>query len=118
MKNFKAISLFWSISMILTFCLITIFALSWKNKQLEYKKLEEEIKQITEEYLNEKEFYPKGIEVINITTKDLEEYKNDIILSVGKDKCQGNITVFNDDELKINVELNCKHYKSIHNSIK
>lgn len=111
-KQFKIISFIWGTILILVFCLLTIVALLWKNTTKEYQKIENLLVEKTNDYFQENNSYPQGIEVLTITLDDLKKsgildeikYKNDV--------CDGYIEVSNADGIVYKPYIKCHNYKT------
>ncbi len=89
MKKVSKYYIAWAVMVIIIFALLTTFGFIYKNKSNDYKKLEQNIIEATQKYVDNKFLYPDKNKSIKITIKELQENNFIGILKKGEDECTG-----------------------------
>ena len=96
LKQMNRISFFWGFFLILVVVLLTMFGFKYKSKTIDYRKLEEELTNVSEKYVESKFLYPDEKQSLKIT---LEELKNEGFienLKIDDDICDGYVILSHD----------------------
>lgn len=111
LKQMNRISVVWGVLLGAIVVLLTIFGFLYKNKSSEYKKLEEELVNKAEKYVESKFLYPDDKSSVKIT---YEELKNEGVMDSLKkddDECDGYVTLTYDGHVyKYKGYVKCSKY--------
>lgn len=97
LKQMKRISIVWGLLLVLIVIGLTAVGFLYKSKSSDYKKLESELVNLAEKYVEAKFLYPEGNESLKITLDELKEEGYLQELKKDEDTCDGYVILSHKD---------------------
>lgn len=110
-KQMNRISVIWGVFLVIIVVILTVFGFVYKSKTSEYKKLEEELVNAAEKYVETKFLYPEEKQTVKVTFDELKD--NQILKELKKDdeSCDGYVTLTYDGHVyKYKGYVKCPKY--------
>lgn len=95
LKQMKRVSIIWGIVLFLIVAGLTVVGFIYKNKSSDYKRIEDELVNVTEKYVEAKFLYPKEKESIRIRLNELQDNGYMEELKKDEDICDGYVLLTN-----------------------
>lgn len=112
MKKNNVLFVIWGIVVIAVIALLTFLGFMLKNRNGDYKNLEDKLETNVKKYVDAMFLYPNAGEEVKITSKDLIE--NDYLdeLKFEDDVCEGYTIVTYNGVYKYKTYIKCNNYKT------